>query len=216
MRTTEAGNTFLGILLGIIIALSIAIGAALKWGSLPVAQLLGMKSSSAAVQNIPKITLVVPTLPAVDANAASAIDVLPDAPPALDVVDSPPDSSTAQQEALEEPAPQSISSPVAETEGEIETEIIGPPIYEYQIQVGSFNDSLLAEAAKARIAMMGATSRIQDRSSNSGPAFRVVLGPFTDRSEVQSILQKLSENELDGTVVRSIKLISKPRTETQR
>ncbi|MFT7371616.1 MAG: cell division protein FtsN [Oleiphilaceae bacterium] len=64
--------------------------------------------------------------------------------------------------------------------------------YSYLVQTGSFRNEKDAERQKATIAFKGIKANITVITSNNGGAwFRVVAGPYNNRSKMNSVLDKL-------------------------
>jgi len=73
----------------------------------------------------------------------------------------------------------------------------------YFLQAGAFREPTDAESAKAKLALMGFEANVTERASDSGPLYRVRVGPFTQLDVMTRARGKLSDNGVDVAVVRS-------------
>ena len=73
---------------------------------------------------------------------------------------------------------------------------------QYLIQVGSFRDRKEAEQQKARLALIGVESRIEQVTiDNDQTWFRVRIGPEKDQRKVEQVLAQLEENDIKAVVM---------------
>ncbi|MES2831865.1 MAG: SPOR domain-containing protein [Pseudomonadota bacterium] len=73
----------------------------------------------------------------------------------------------------------------------------------YFLQAGAFREPADAESAKAKLALMGFEANVTERPSDSGPLYRVRVGPFRQLEVMTRARSKLSDNGVDVAVVRS-------------
>lgn len=73
----------------------------------------------------------------------------------------------------------------------------------YYLQAGAFREAGDAENAKAKLALMGFEANISERPSDSGPLYRVRVGPFNQLEVMTRARTKLSDNGVDVAVVRT-------------
>lgn len=73
----------------------------------------------------------------------------------------------------------------------------------YMLQAGSFRKQSEAESLKARLALLGIESGIQDVSINHDTWFRVRIGPFTSLSQLNNTRARLRENRVNVILVKS-------------
>ena len=73
----------------------------------------------------------------------------------------------------------------------------------YFLQAGAFREPSDAENAKAKLALMGFEASISERPSDSGPLYRVRVGPFNQLEIMTRARSKLSDNGVDVAVVRT-------------
>lgn len=77
----------------------------------------------------------------------------------------------------------------------------GPGIY--VLQVGSFKDFDAADSVKAKLALLGVVPEIQRVVINGQDVrYRVRVGPFKDRGELDQTRQRLSENGLNYMLLK--------------
>lgn len=82
-----------------------------------------------------------------------------------------------------------------------EPAIAGPG--EYLIQVGSFRQRVEAESQKAKLALIGIESRVEQITiDNKDTWFRVRIGPEKDEAKVKALMGRLQENGVKTYLVR--------------
>jgi len=107
------------------------------------------------------------------------------------------DTDKAAGKTPETPAVKSDEKPVADKSGSADEKWI------YFLQAGAFREPADAESAKAKLALMGFEASITERPSDSGPLYRVRVGPFKQLDVMTRARSKLSDNGVDVAVVRS-------------
>lgn len=73
----------------------------------------------------------------------------------------------------------------------------------YMLQAGSFRKQSEAESLKARLALLGIESSIQNVSINNDTWSRVRIGPFTSLSQLNNTRARLRENRINVILVKS-------------
>jgi cell division protein FtsN len=73
----------------------------------------------------------------------------------------------------------------------------------YMLQAGSFRKQSEAESLKARLALLGIESSIQNVSINNDTWSRVRIGPFTSLSQLNNTRARLRENRVNVILVKS-------------
>jgi len=74
--------------------------------------------------------------------------------------------------------------------------------YIYYLQAGAFREMADAEAARAKLALLGFEATISDHSSDSGVLHRVRLGPYGQPEAMNKARAKLLDN---GVVVATVR-----------
>lgn len=73
----------------------------------------------------------------------------------------------------------------------------------FLIQVGSFKERREAEQQKAKLALLGIESRVEQVTiDNTQTWYRVRVGPEKEPQRVQDILTQLEENQIEALVMR--------------
>jgi cell division protein FtsN len=75
--------------------------------------------------------------------------------------------------------------------------------YVYYLQAGAFRDRADAEAARAKLALLGFEASISDRSSDSGTLHRVRMGPYNQVETMNKARAKLLDSGVDVAIVRN-------------
>ena len=74
---------------------------------------------------------------------------------------------------------------------------------EYIIQVGSFRGRDEADAQKAKLALIGIESRVEQVTiDNKDTWFRVRIGPEKDQGKVQALIARLNENQIQSYLMK--------------
>ncbi len=74
---------------------------------------------------------------------------------------------------------------------------------EYVIQVGSFRSRGEADAQKAKLALIGVESRVEQVTiDNKDTWFRVRIGPEKDQTKVQALIARLNENQVQSYLMK--------------
>ncbi|MCP4407879.1 MAG: SPOR domain-containing protein [Gammaproteobacteria bacterium] len=71
----------------------------------------------------------------------------------------------------------------------------------YILQVGSFQKLHEADSLKAQLALLGVESNIQRVRVDRKTWYRVRIGPYSDRKQLNRIRAKLSKNKIDTLLV---------------
>jgi len=93
------------------------------------------------------------------------------------------------------PAPAAAPSSTASAAGSGE--------YVYYLQAGAFREVSDAEAARAKLALLGFEAAISDRTSDSGVLHRVRLGPYNQVESMNKARAKLLDSGIDVAIVRN-------------
>lgn len=75
--------------------------------------------------------------------------------------------------------------------------------YVYYLQAGAFRDVSDAEAARAKLALLGFEAAISDRTSDSGVLHRVRIGPYNQVEAMNKARAKLLDSGVDVAIVRN-------------
>jgi cell division protein FtsN len=72
----------------------------------------------------------------------------------------------------------------------------------FVLQIGSFKDHQQADKLKASLALIGLEAHIQKVKVDNNTWHRVRLGPFADRKSLNSIRQRLQENDFQAITLK--------------
>jgi cell division protein FtsN len=72
----------------------------------------------------------------------------------------------------------------------------------YQVQAGAYVSQAEAEQQRAKLAIMGLESRIQEREVNGRTMFRVRLGPYAQKDAAEEVRIKLQGAGVESALVR--------------
>jgi len=74
--------------------------------------------------------------------------------------------------------------------------------YKYLLQAGSFKKRNEAESLKARLALLGVESGVQDVEVNGDDWYRVRIGPLASIREINGIRNRLVKNDISAILIR--------------
>ena len=227
-RSTQQGNTFVGIVIGLVIGLSIAVVVALMItkGSTPFTD----KGHPSKAVEPTAGQIADPNKPRYgnkDAAREAAKDFAKDqqpAPAAAPATPAAPSKPAADQlQAMVDKiqgtpaAPAAGAKPAAPAATPNAANVAPQPAakaadaaagddkFIYYLQAGAFRDVADAESARAKLALLGFEANISDRSTDTGVLHRVRLGPYNQVEAMNKVRSKLSENGIDVAVVRNQK-----------
>ena len=93
-------------------------------------------------------------------------------------------------------------APVQATEPAARSTTTAAEPFIYFVQAGAFTRNEDAEAQRAKLAMMGQTAKVTEREQAGRTMYRVRLGPFSSRVEADGLQVKLQEQGLESQIVR--------------
>ena len=73
----------------------------------------------------------------------------------------------------------------------------------YLLQVGSFREKSDAEQMKARLALLGITTKIQSVTVNGAAWHRVRVGPVNGARQAEAMRSQLADNGIDSLVMKN-------------
>jgi cell division protein FtsN len=73
----------------------------------------------------------------------------------------------------------------------------------YLLQVGSFREKSDAEQLKARLALLGITTRIQTVTVNGATWHRVRVGPVSGARQAEAMRSQLAKHDIDSLVMKN-------------
>lgn len=212
----QQGNTLTGIIIGLIVGLGIAVVVALAItkGATPFTD----KTAKAKTADPTPGQVSDPNKPlygsreaAREANKhfADKPKPAPDADPLAKVIAGLKDPADRKAEgkapvapaaAAEAPAPHELARVVAaRAEAASDDKVV------YFLQAGAFREMSDAEAARAKLALLGFEATISDRTSDAGVLHRVRIGPYSQVEARDRARAKLIDNGIDVAIVRNQK-----------
>ena len=215
MKKQQRGGTVLGLILGVLAGLGIALAVAVYVTKVPVPFLnKGAQPRASDQDEAQRSKNWDPNAPLYGKNPAR-----PAAPASAPQV---PASSTAAAPA---PAPAVTAAPAAPTAAASRPAQSADPLgdlarakaaaappppapttgadpFDYFIQAGAFRTQQDADAQRAKLAMLGWEARVSEREQNGRTVFRVRVGPFAKRDDAESLKEKLDGAGVDSALVR--------------
>jgi cell division protein FtsN len=184
-RSKSGGSFLLGLFVGLLAGLAIALGVAFYVSKTPI-PFLGRPKAD-------------PAKDAVQAAKPPAIAGMPQGAPPVKAPEKPkfdfyrilPGSEEAVTERELKDAARAAAKGKAEEQGT------------YFIQAGSFQNPADADNQKARLAILGLDSSVDPTTlPDKGTWYRVRMGPFTRLEDVNKVRQTLAQNGIDASLVR--------------
>lgn len=190
-RSQQRGNTLVGIIIGLVIGLSIAVVVALviNKASTPFTN----KNAKSEKTDVPVAQMQDPNKPLFgnkDAVAQAAKEVAA--------------SKAAEAAAASKPVDPAANVPAAAASVAATTPAVAEDKFIYHLQIGAFKEVADAEAARAKLALIGIEASLTEKSGDGGSLHRVRVGPF-DADAMNKMRARLSENGVESVVVRSAK-----------
>ncbi|MBN8493686.1 MAG: SPOR domain-containing protein, partial [Burkholderiales bacterium] len=72
----------------------------------------------------------------------------------------------------------------------------------YFAQAGAFTRAEDAEAQRAKLALLGLDAKLSEREQAGRTVYRVRVGPFEAKPQVDAVIEKLQAAGVDSTLVR--------------
>jgi cell division protein FtsN len=173
----QAGKTFIGFILGLVVGLGIAVAVALYITNAPVPFVNKVKPASETV------------------NPASGGQLPDPNKPLQNTV--PVKGGSAPTEPVD---PKAMLPPPEKA-----APVVPPPTDDgsrYLIQAGAFRTPEDADAMRARLALMGFDAKIFPREQDGTTLYRVRLGPYGTLDDVNRIRKTMAENGIDAQLVK--------------
>lgn len=204
---SQAGGTITGLIIGLIIGLSIAVWVAVTIMKTPVPFIdkLGKQTEITGELGDPNSTL---PGGARDKHGKSAeVEVQAEAAPELSVVPAkkapqPAEITDSGKPPVVERSRAEKNSPAVAPAAPSASDSVADEKFTYYLQAGAFREMADAEAAKAKLALMGVAATISERRSELGSLYRVRIGPYGEVESMNRIRTRLSDNGVDAAVVR--------------
>ena len=77
-----------------------------------------------------------------------------------------------------------------------------PPVMLIMLQVGAFANQDSANNMKARLALLGYSSRIKQQQQDSQIVNRVLIGPLASMEQAQSLVEQLNNQDIAATIIK--------------
>lgn len=196
-RSQQRGNTLVGIIIGLVIGLSIAVVVALVINK--AATPFTNKNAKSEKTDVPVAQMQDPNKPLYGSKDAVA-------QAAKEVAASKAAEAAGVLKALD-PAANPANVPVSAASTAVAAPVV-PAVAEdkfiYHLQIGAFKEVADAEAARAKLALIGIEASLTEKSGDGGSLHRVRVGPF-DSDAMNKMRARLSENGVESVIVRSAK-----------
>ena len=180
-KKKAGGGTLLGIFIGLILGLCIAVGVAWYVSKAPIPFLNKTKPADKPAVAEPGKALAKPdekTTQAVEKPRFDFYKILPGAEEPV----------TEQQ--IKQAAQQQAGKPDAPKEN-------------YMLQAGAFQNPADADNLKARLALLGVEAIVEPTNlAEKGTWYRVRVGPYTRVDEINRVRQSLAQNGIEASLVK--------------
>ena len=78
----------------------------------------------------------------------------------------------------------------------------GADPFVYFAQAGAYTRADDAEAQRAKLALLGADAKLSEREQAGRTIYRVRVGPFETRAQVDAMLERLRDSGVESSLVR--------------
>lgn len=95
-------------------------------------------------------------------------------------------------------------SEVVVPEGSSPSRTAAGPAQEYIIQAGSYIEWAEADRAQARLALLGIESKLERAIVGNEIRHRVIIGPLSDRAEIEATVRRLNAERIDAMPPRPV------------
>ncbi|MBP9742160.1 MAG: SPOR domain-containing protein [Burkholderiales bacterium] len=75
----------------------------------------------------------------------------------------------------------------------------------FLIQAGAFTDAELASDMRGRLALLGIDSRVKTQQIGGTSVNRVIIGPISNEAKAQTIINQLSDQQINAALIRITK-----------
>jgi cell division protein FtsN len=186
MTALRRPTTLFGFLAGLVLGLGIAAAAAIYITAAPLPFVNRVQPSTENVTpdaGDPNRSLFSPHIPSAAPSAPAAADAAkPGAGAAADAVPANPPPAAAPE-----------GAPAAEAAGEAGVRLM--------LQVGAYKSAEDADAARARLALLGLDGKVTEVQVDGKTLYRVRLGPYGQLDDLNGIRRTLSENGMEPQLV---------------
>lgn len=202
VRRKQHGGFLIGLVVGGLIGLALALGVALYVTKVPIPFIdkVPQRTAEQDAAEAEKNKNWDPNLPLAGKNPAVAGSA-PPGPPAGVVLPPPFTDPVTGERRTAAPArdPAAILGD--------DPRVARPPAppaeaFVYFVQVGAYGRTEEAEAQRARLAIQGFESRISEREQSGRIMYRVRVGPFNQRADAQAVKDTLDGNGTATALVR--------------
>ena len=174
-KKKSGGGTLLGIFIGLILGLVIAVGVTWYMNKTPIPFLNKSKPPEKAAADMGK------ALPKPDEKTTQQVEK-----PRFDFYKILPGA----EEAVTEQQIKQAAKP-------------GAPVENYVLQVGSFQNPADADNLKARLALLGVEAGVEPVNlAEKGTWYRVRVGPYNKVDEINRLRQTLAQNGIEASLVK--------------
>lgn len=78
------------------------------------------------------------------------------------------------------------------------------PAQEYIIQAGSYSEWADADRGQAHLALLGIESKLERAIVNNEIRYRVIIGPLSERAEIEATVRRLNAERIDAMPPRPV------------
>ncbi len=211
---SQRGNFVLGLIVGLLLGLSVALGVALYITKAPVPfinkvpQRGADQDAAETVRNKdwdPNAPLAgknpVRSAAAVASGVVGAAPAVAHAASTVAAGQSAPASATASAVAKGARNPAAILSAQGAS-APAKSTASGSEALVFFVQAGAYSRAEDAEQQRAKLALLGLDARVSEREQSGRTVHRVRLGPFDRRDQAESTQGRLTEANVESTLVR--------------
>lgn len=210
-KTGQKGGFVLGLIVGLLVGLAVALGVALYITKVPVPFInkVPLRTAEQDAEETQRNKNWDPNAPLAGKAGAKAASGVVSMPPAAVVqpVVAPVAAPVTASGAAPAPAPVAVvplptlkPRMAAASAAAVATAAADP--YLYFVQAGAYTKADDAEQQRAKLALQGFAAKVLEREQSGRTVFRVRLGPLDNRSEAESVQQKIEAAGIEANLVR--------------
>ena len=188
---SQHGGFAVGLVVGLLLGLGLALGVALYVTKVPLPFInkVPQRTAEQDAAETERNKTWQPNAPLVGKPTRAAASAAPAA------AGTAPPTAIATMPATPPPAPDAAASAARPAPA-------GADPFLYFAQAGAYTRVDDAQAQRAKLALLGADAKLSEREQSGRTIYRVRVGPFETRAQVDAMLERLRDSGVESSLVR--------------
>ena len=188
---SQHGGFAVGLVVGLLLGLGLALGVALYVTKVPLPFInkVPQRTAEQDAAETERNKTWQPNAPLVGKPTRAAASAAPAA------AGTAPPTAIATMPATPPPAPDAAASAARPAPA-------GADPFLYFAQAGAYTRADDAQAQRAKLALLGADAKLSEREQSGRTIYRVRVGPFETRAQVDAMLERLRDSGVESSLVR--------------